>query len=337
MEGDGSSIRWFLYIVLGLLVLLGGLFAAAETAYAYCNKTRFKTRAENNDRSAKRVQFILDHFDNALTTVLIGTNICHIVLSTLATVLAIAIMGEIGSLVATITVTIVVFLFSEILPKNIARANADRLAEFLAVPLKALIYLFKPLALILISPFNWLLNKIVKDEDLDYTEEDLQAIVETIEEEGVLDEDESHLIQSAIEFDDVPVTAVYTPLDKLVAIDANTGREEVINLLLSENRYSRIPVYRDNLENIIGILHVRTCLKELLIRPNISLTSLMSKPYTVSPTTKLDDLLEGFSSKKTHMAVVIHKNKTLGIITMDDVLRELIGDILEPTEEGEKQ
>lgn len=338
MDGDGQSIRWILYVVLVLLILIGGFFAAAETAFSYCNKTRIKNRSEDdNDRKAKRVQYILDRFDNTITTILIGTNVTHIIASTLATVLAVVLFGEIGSLYATIVMTLLVFIFSETLPKNLAKVNADKMAELTAIPIIGLMYLFMPLVYILTKPFQYLMDKFGrKDEEPDYTEEDLQTIVETIEEEGVLEEDESALIQSAIEFDDISAFSIYTPTKDIIAIDINLSRQDIIQKIMNEERLSRIPVYRDSIDNIIGVIHVRTALRKVLQNPNISIYRLMTKPYFIAPSMKLDDIFEGFSRHKTHMAIVRSNDKTIGLITMNDVLRELITDYIE-TEAGDSE
>lgn len=329
MDGDGG-IRWLYILIIVLLMLAAAFFAGSETAFSYCNKTRFKSRSEDGDKKAKRVQYILDHFDNTIITVLIGTNISHIVMSTLATIVAVAFLGGVGSLVSTIVITLLVFIFCETLPKNIARVNADRWAQLNAIPIIGLMYLFLPLVWVFSTPFNYIARKFgKKNNEPDITEEDLQTIVETIEEEGVLDEDESNLIQSAIEFDDIAVKEVYTPTKDIIAVNLNQSRDEIIKVLLNEDKFSRLPVYSGTIDNIIGILPVRKCLKELLYNKKISLKSIMSKPYFVAPGTKLDDILEGFSKHRTHMAIVMDKKKTIGIITMDDVLDELVGDIVE--------
>lgn len=325
---DDTGVRWYFYLLLAILIIVGGFFAASETAYSYCNRARYKTRSDDGDKKAKRVQYILDRFDSTIITVLIGTNITHIVASTLATIVAVYIFGDIGSIVSTVIMTVIVFLFSETIPKNIAKANADKMSELFAIPIIGLMYLFTPLVWIFNTPFKYLMDKI-KNDDLDYTEEDLQSIVETVEEEGGLDEGESSLIQSAIEFDDIPVKSVFTPVKKVVAVDIETDREMFIKEVLMNQKFSRIPVYKDNIDNIIGVLHVRTCLKELLENPEVSLRSLMTEPYVIEPSMKLDDIVEGFSERRTHMAIVKRDNKTLGIVTMNDALRELIGDMLE--------
>ena len=336
MDGDGDSIRWLLYVVLVLLILIGGFFAAAETSFSYCNKTRIKNRAEDdNDKKAKRVQYILDRFDNVITTILIGTNVTHIVASTLATVLAIALFGEIGSVYATVVVTLLVFIFSETLPKNIARVNADKVSELTAPIIIGLMYLLLPLVYVLTKPFQYLFSKLKKEEEPEYNEEDLQNIVETIEEEGVLDEDESNLIQSAIEFDDISALSIYTPVDEITGIDISEDREAIIKKIKTMDNHSRIPVYWHDIDRIIGVIHIRTVYQKLLEDPDISLFKLLTKPYFIEPSMKLDDIFEGFSRHKTHMAIVRSNKKTLGLVTMNDVLRELIGDMVET--EGDSQ
>ena len=335
MDSDGS-IRWYFIIIITVLIASAAFFASSETAFSYCNKTRIKARVEDGDKKAKKVQKVLDSFDNTIIAILIGTNISHIVSSTLATIFTIALLGEIGSLVSTVVMTLLVFIFCETLPKNIARTNPDKLAERHAGLILFFMKIFTPLTCILQLPFKIISKRLGEDEEPEITEEDLQTIVETIEEEGVLDEDESTLIQSAIEFDDIAVKEVYTPVNKIVAIDINTPRKEVIKILLNEERYSRLPVYDKTIDNIVGVLPVRKCLNAVLYRKNVAIWKLMSKPYFVALGTKLDDIVDGFSKNRTHMGIVVDKGKTIGIITMDDALEELIGDIVEETKEGDE-
>lgn len=339
MDIDGSRPRWinlltdnfnssmnYLYIILIIvLIFLSAFFAASETAFSCCNKTRIRSKAEEGDSKAKKVLKVIDNFEKYLVSILIYTNICHILCSTIATILAINLMGEIGSLVSTIIITLLVFIFSETLPKNIAKANADRLVYSFYFPMKLVTYLVYPFVLLFALPF-----KLIKknEEDNEYVEEDLPILVESIQDEGVLDTEESNLIQNAIEFDDTVAKEIYTPIKDVISISKDLTLDDFIKRILDETKYTRIPVYQNEKDNIVGVVFVRPALKKILNNKNITKDDLISKPHFVKYSTKLDDLLADLLKNKVHMGIVRDSNnKVLGIITMDDILDELVGEI----------
>lgn len=315
------------YIIIIILIFLSAFFAGTETAYSYCNRHRLKVYADDGKKSAKIALFIFERFEATLITTLIGTNIAHIAISVLATILCIALFGSIGSLLATIISTLVVFFFGDMIPKNIAQVNADKWCMYSSYIVIVLFYLMWPISIIfrgLIALIKKIINK--KDEDT-FTEDDFQDVVEKIEEEGVLDEEESDIIQNAVDFGDITVKEVYTKKENIIALDINKCKTEYVKKFISEIPYSRIPIYDGNIDNIIGVLHVKNYLHDLFKNKKTTVRQAMMKPYFVSPRMSIDDLFEGFKKNKTHIAIIKANKHTLGMVTMQDILEELVGNI----------
>lgn len=324
MDPDGP----LLYIIFFALVIMSGFFSMSETAFAYCNRIKLKVKADDGNKSAKLALNIVENFDNSLITILIGNNIVNILSSTIATVIGIFLFKENGTLVATVFTTVVVLLFGEIIPKNIATVWSDRIALITCYP----IYFFKiilfPLSIVYMG-FLKLLNKIFKTDKKDpvITEDEFTDIIESIEEEGLIEEEESDIIQSAVDFGDITIKEIYTKLENVVAIDINSSKDQITQTLLEEN-YSRIPVYSSKPDNIIGILHVRTYLKQVMTKKDYSIKKSLIKPFFVNVDSKIDDVFEEFRKKKMHIAIVVDNNKkVIGMVTMEDVLEELVGEI----------
>lgn len=339
MVDPAGPLSYFLFV--GLL-LLCSVFTSSEAALSYCNRHRMKVKADDGKASAKLLVKLFDKFDDAVITILIGTNIVDSLLSVIATLIAVKKLGTSGSLVATVLTTLIVVIFCEMIPKNFAKANADRWAQIIIWPITFLMYLFWPIEKFF-DLVIFLIRKCIKDKNDDeesFTEDDFQDVIEKIEEEGVIDEEESDIIQAAVDFGDILVKDVLTKRDDIVAIDIKDCTNQFLRKFLLDNNYSRIPIYDGNIDNIVGILHVRTFLKKLFIDKNTKVVDVMTKPYVVSPSISLDEILEGYKEHKTHIAIVKKKNKTIGMVTMKDVLEELVTDIDEsdtlPDEGGEQ-
>lgn len=324
-----------IYIIVILLLLFSAFFAGSESAYAYCNRHRLIVMADDGSKRAKLALRIVERYDTSIITTLIAINACHVITSVLTTIIAVNLIGAAGSAVATIVTTIIVFLFAEILPKNIATLNADKWA----LNASFVLYFFK----ILFFPITIIFNTLLKgtkiafnlDEDEDtFDEEDFSDVVEKVEEEGILDEEESDIIQAAIEFGDIKVKEVYTPREKIVALDYDLCTKAYLKKFILENTYSRIPIYQGNIDNIIGILHIRTYLKALFLNKNVNLKDILIPPHYVSPQAHIDEIFAGFSEFKTHIAIVRDKKgKTIGMVTMKDILEELVEDINEESDD----
>lgn len=333
------NTRFLVYLGLILIfVICSAFFSATETALNCCNRVRMKVKAENGNKTAKLALKLIDMYDQSLITLLIGNNIVNTAASVIATSAAIILFANegIASVVSTVVMTILIFIFGETFPKNFAKNNPDRFISVCCYPLIVLHVIFYPIMLI----FNFLLwsfKKIfrVNNNDNIITEDEFQGIIETVEEEGVLDEEESDIIQAAVDFGDITVNDVLTKIDDIKAINIkNVSRKQLMKDLLDID-FSRIPVYEDNINNITGILHVRKILKAAMKSRNFSIRSAISEPCYVASTTKLDDMTEFFKEKKIHMAIVKDdNNKIIGLVTMEDVLEKLIGHIPDEDEIG---
>ena len=313
-------------IFLAVLVLLSGYFSATETAFFSTNKIRLKALAGDGNKRAKKVLKILDDFDSLLATILIGNNLVNIAATAIATILFIDILGneELGTTVATIVTTIAVLIFGEITPKSLAKNSPESFAMFSAPVISFCMTIFKPLNWC-ISMWQKLVYKFVKaDDDRGVTEEELITMVEEAHNDGEIDQNESELIRNAIEFDDIEVEDIYTSRVDLVAIDIEDSIEEISEQF--EKGFSRLPVYRDTIDNIIGVLNQKDF--AIMRRTNQSLSSVMTEPIFVVPSMKISELLRILQSKKSHMAIILDEfGGTVGIVTLEDILEELVGEI----------
>ena len=334
-----SSIGPYLLLI-GILIV-GAFFSGSETAFSYCNHYRMDVEADDGSKSSKLVLKILDTFDSFIIVVLIGVNVTHITMSVIATILATYLFGAYGSLISTIVITLIVFFFGEMLPKSIAKHNANKWAKIASFPIYALMIILWPLAKFF-EGIVFLFKKMFKitDESVEeaFTEDDFQDVVEKVEEEGGISEDESDIIQNAVDFGDIKVKDILTTRNNMVALDINKCSHKYLNQFLLETEYSRIPIYEGSIDNIIGILHVRTYLREYFKNKRISIRKVLKTPYIVSSQETLDDIFEGFKKYKTHIAIIkSSKGKTLGMVTMKDVLEELVGEIDEGKEAIQNQ
>jgi len=331
-------------ILVFALVLLGGFFAGSETAFSNCNRVRMKSRMEDGEPGPARVEKILTQFDKALVTLLIGNNVVHVLATSTATVLAVSWSKAYGSLVSTIVMTLVIFVFSETIPKNFAKANSDSFAIAVSGVLYVLMVLLTPVAAVFTLISNALKKLLASGaEEPAITEDDFKSMIETIEDEGALESEESELIQSALEFSDITAYNVLTPRVHIIGIDLKDP-EEVNREKIRQANLSRLPVYDPDLDHIVGILNTKTYLLRLLKNGACPIEDVMSKPYTVSANTDIYSLFQEMSHRKQHMAIVLDEwGGTLGLVTMEDILEELVGDIwdeeepdgsVEPVEKG---
>ena len=314
--------------VILLLVLLGGFFAASETAFSYCNKVRMKKRAEEGDRRAERANRVLARFDKALSTLLIGTNVCYVLANTLAAAMFIRLLGGVGAAVSTAVMTVLIFILAETIPKNIARVNSDEAACLLAGPISLFMVLLTPVSAVFSGLAKGVKALLPKKKELpSITEDEFQTLVENIEDEGLLRPEESELIQSAIEFSDIVARDVMMPLEKMVGLEIGASAEELKALVLEE-KSSRLPVYAGTPDRVVGILQTRDCLVSILRGREIDISAAMLLPCFVGPDTPVDELFQILSQRRVHMAIVTGEDGTaLGFLTMEDIMEELVGEI----------
>ncbi|MCH5171856.1 MAG: HlyC/CorC family transporter [Erysipelotrichales bacterium] len=330
------------YIIIVLLLIFGSYFAASETAFSSCNRVKLRVLADDGNKAAKTAEKIAEKFDKYLVAILIGTNIVSVLTSMIATNLfinkIITSSENTASIVATIVTTVVVYIFVESVPKCIARANANKFALFSARILRVFYIITYPIGLIFVG-LNKLFEIIFRVKSTpEITEDDFTNVIEDIEDKGIIEEEESEIIQSAFDFGETKVREVLTPLEKMFAIDINKIDHESLNEIIINTTYTRIPVYSKNINNIIGILHVKKYLSLYLNNKKTSIRGTLSKPYIVTGQITMDRLFEGFKKHKTHIAIVRNKNhETIGMVTMEDLLEELVGDVSEAHNENLKK
>ena len=322
---DGSRLPWIIAV---LLLFCAAFFAVAETAYASCPKSRVKAAAERGDARAKTALLILDDFDKAISTLLICTNIVHIATASIVTVAVTKMWGLSAVSISTIVTTIVVFFAGEMLPKSIAKKYSEPLALATGPVLRFLMKVFTPLSALL----TWIGQSAAKltpeENPVSFTEDELYDIIEDMTEEGSLDEQQGELISSALQFGEVTVESVLTPRVDLVAVDISSSLESILAVIKTTN-HSRLPVYEGSIDNIIGVLQIRKFIKAYLrLGNNLDLRPLMDEVFFIHQSTNIDELLPVMSKRKLNMAVVTDNyGGTLGIVTVEDILEELVGEI----------
>ena len=327
-------------LLLAYFAMLAGsaFFSAAENAFAAANKIRLKNLVEEGSRQAKIALSLIDRFDQLLSTILIGVNILQIGGASVATLFVFYLAGEQGEQVwvtalATGVTTILVFFFADMLPKSFAVRHADGFVLTTAPILRVIMWVLYPIAIIF-RGINLLFRKLfrVKDEPT-VTEEELSSIIDTVEEEGVIDETQGALLQSALEFAETTVADVLTLRGDIAALSVNASHREIMDAI-DENNYSRFPVYLGDLDHIVGVLQVRTYLKSHLNREGKDLEELCTPVYYTTLDAEVDHLLEEMSRAKVTLAVVRDEEsqKTLGIVTVEDFLEELVGEIFDESD-----
>ena len=319
-----------------LCVVLSGFFSGSEMAYSACNRMRLENEKEAGSRRAGLALFIAEHFDDALSTILIGNNLVNIACSSLGSVAVILIAGnDHYAWAATLIITIAVIIFGETIPKITAKKGANHYAVRNAYLIRFLMIILKPLVLIVVGLVR-LITLPLKGEtgsgDAEEKVEELQSIIETAEDEDVLDEEQSELVQAAIDFSDVSASEAMTARVDVTAIDIDDPWEDII-AVLEEAPYSRLPVYEDSIDHVIGILHMNHFLKALTEDDHVDIRSLLMEPLYIYKTIKLPEVLEEFRKARQHLAIVVDEyGGTLGIITMEDVLEQVVGEIWDETD-----
>ncbi|MBQ5782218.1 MAG: HlyC/CorC family transporter [Oscillospiraceae bacterium] len=319
---------WLLFILLIALILGGGYFAAAETAFATVNPVRIRHRAEEGEKSAQKAQYVLDNFNKALSTLLIGNNIMHIGTASIATFLVTKLWGEGYTAYSTLVTTVVVFLVSEMVPKQYAKDKPESTALFFAPSLRFLMLIMTPVAAFF-NGISALLAKLFKvKEEPTITEDELIEMIDSLAEEGEEEQQRSELLHSALKFDDAIVWDVMTPIKDVVSVSIRMKSDD-ITAIIKRYKYSRLPVYQGQPDNIIGFIDVRKYIKQHLANPaSLSVRRIMSKVMAANDTERLDDLFERMTQSRTHLCVVKNQQgECCGIVTMEDILEQLVGEI----------
>lgn len=326
---DGNTIG----TIAALIVLIAGsaFFSSAETAYTCLNRVRLKNMANAGNRRAMKVLALSEDYDRLLSTILIGNNIMNILSTSLATVLFVNLLGTVGVSVSTVVMTVALLLLGEIAPKSIARVMSETIAFSFYPLLRLIVWFFTPLNY-LMGCWQALVGRLVKaKDDHGVTEEELITLVEEAQNGGEIDEHESELIRSAIEFNDMTAEDILTPRVDIVAVDVEDSEQEIA-ALFAESGFSRLPVYEESVDNIIGILHEKDFYRNL---GNLNVREIITTPICVMPGTQLSVLLKRMQQVKGgHMAVVMDEyGGVSGIVTLEDILEELVGEIWDEHDE----
>ena len=328
------------YLAIVLLILLSAFFSATEIAFASVNSARLKAMRQKKDTLALSLAAkIVDDYENMLGAVLIGNNLVNIAASSIATLIVMDYLGAGYAWVATLVMTLLVLTFGEIIPKVLAKQFAESFSVAVAIPIYVLSVILRPITIIMMAFIN-LVSKLwqssVADPDA-VSEDDFENIIDIVEEEGVLDEEQCDLLQNALDFDTVLAYEVVTPRVDMEAIDIHDPYEKNVKKIL-DSTYSRLPVFEDTPDNIIGILHLNHFYKEYVSNERVNIRSLLLPVTYVHKTMPLPDVLEKMKDSKSHMVVVLDEyGGTMGILTMEDVLEQLVGEIWDETDEIERE
>ncbi len=324
-------------VALVVLVLLSGTFSATETAFTGANRIKLKKLAEDGDRRATNALALIDDYDKLLTTILVGNNLVNILSSSLCTFIFTGAFGTIGVVYATAFMLVVILAVGEITPKSIAKANAERFAMGMAGPMKAFSVIFSPITWIFLK-FTGTVASYTNDseEAPTLTEEELRIMVDEIEEEGEIEAAESDLIKSAMEFDDKTVEEILTPRVDIVAVDKSVTMDELKEVFLRSG-YSRIPIYNNNVDTIVGVVYSKDFYtKYFQAQRDQRITDLIRRVRFIPESTTVAKALSEIQRSSVQMLVVIDDyGGTVGIVSLEDVLEELVGEIWDESDKVE--
>ena len=328
-----------LWIVFAICIVGGAYFAATESSFSAVNKIKIKTLADEGNKRARGVLWVVNRFDKALTTLLVGNNVTKIAAASVATLIATNMYADRGedfinsfgfSIACSAASTAVVFLLSEMIPKSFANDRSESVSLFFESSLRLLMRVLAPVAG-LFGLISTAVSKAFSKGEVEpsITEDELLEILDTVEEEGVVNEEQGDMLKSALEFGDTVVADIMTMARDIEMLSVAASTEEVLDVIRSTN-HSRIPVYAGDGNRIIGTLRVRTFLAEYRKNPKVKVRALVSQPYFVTEEAKIDDLLTDMRQHKHHMAIVRDKNKKItGLVTIEDILEELVGEIFD--------
>ncbi|WP_026672265.1 hemolysin family protein [Alkalihalobacterium bogoriense] len=330
-----NEISIGLVVVLLLLLCLSAFFSSMETAFSSANKIRLKNYADEDKKGARKAYDIIKNFDHALSTILIGNNLVNIAAATISAKIAADLFGgSTGLVISTILMTVLVLIFGEVLPKSFAKEHAEAFALRISGCLLLLMAIFQPLTWLLVKLKTTLASFIkTKQSYPSITEEELKEMINISEEEGVIGNDERELVQNSLDFNDITVAEILTPRTQMVAIELTMSLDEISSILLEE-RFSRVPVYDGTIDNIVGILSERDFLRSLVQKKQPTIEALLRKPLYVYETMGIAQLLPQLQKNRVHMAIVIDEfGGTSGLITLEDILEELVGEIWDEHDE----
>ncbi len=321
-------------IIMAALIMMSAYFSATETAFSSMNKTRMKAMIEKGNKKAERAYNLSEKYDKLISTILIGNNIVNISVASIGTMFFVTHLGmkEYGATISTAVITLAVLIFGEISPKSVAKDCPEKFAMFSAPFIQVLIWIFTPVNFIF-SMWKKLISKVLRiEESAKISDEELIMMVEEVQQEGTLDTDEGELIKNAIEFKELVAEDILTHRVDLEAVPITAEKTEVAKMF-EKTQFSRLLVYEENIDNIVGIIHLKDFFGEKGITDR-SLINVMTNPVFIQKSEKINDLLKILQKNKSHIAVVIDEyGGTLGIVTMEDILEELVGEIWDEHDE----
>ncbi len=320
-------------IIIIILVSLSAFFSAAETAFTSANRIRLKYMHEEGSKGAGCALKVIEKYDKCLTTILVGNNIVNIGTSSLATLLCVNLFGDRGPVIATAATTIIVLIFGEITPKTIAKGNAEAMSIFFSRILSGLMFILTPISAVFLLIQKGATRLFNKKSEVTVTEQELMHIIDEIEDEGVLEAQESALVRNALEFDETTAEQIMQPRVNVVGVDLYDSNEEIMELFKSE-AYTRLPVYEKSLDHIVGVISYRDFTQKMMEDPHFSLSEIISDIMYIPSLMHISELLKRMQKEKEHIAVVVDQyGGTAGIVTMEDVLEELVGEIWDENDE----
>ncbi len=323
-----------------LCIIFSGIFSASEMSYSSCNEMRLENEAQEGDKKSARALRILQRFDDALGAILIGNNLVNIAASSLGSVAILLIFGsDEKTWIATTVITLAVIIFGETIPKISAKRNANRYARGFSAFIRFLMILFKPVIWLVVKLVRFFTGFVREEagEETDESVDELSSIIETAGDEGVLDEDQTELVRNAIDFSDICAYEVMTARVDMQAINLEDSLDEILDMI-DATPYSRLPVYEGSIDRIIGTLHLNHLLKALADSDTPDIRSLLMPPCFVYKTAKLPSVLASLKKARQHLAIVLDEySGTLGVISMEDVLEQIVGEIWDETDTVEEE
>lgn len=324
-----------LLLILILLIFFSAFFSSIETAYSCASRIKLKLLANNGNKKAQKALILIEEkFDRLITTVLVGNNIVNLTAATVSTLFfSVLLNNSINApVVSTVVLTVVILIFGEITPKFIAKTFPESFVTNFYPVLMLFYYVLYPFNL-LFSSWKWLITKLfkLKQDDI-VTEEEIMTVVEEAEEDGTIKEEETNLIRSVIEFDDLEVGDIYVPRVNIVAVSIDDDNEKILNLFQKEE-YSRLPVYKDSVDQIVGIIHNKEFYKQYF-NGSVNLKDILQDVYYTTEHVKISNLFKQLQKKNIHMAIVLDEyGGTLGLVTLEDIIEELVGEIYDEFDE----
>lgn len=319
-------------VIMVFCVIMSAYFSATETAFSSLNRTRLKALAEKGEKRAALASELAEQYDKLISTILIGNNIVNITVASIGTVLFVKIYGDIGATISTVVVTVMVLIFGEITPKSIAKDCPERFAMFSAPIISALIWLLTP-ANFLFSMWKKMISKVFNvQEDNKMSQEELLMLVEEVQQDGSIDQNEGSLLKNAIEFSDRKAEDILTHRTKVEAVSVDSDKIEIAKVF-SRTQFSRLPVYDGTVDNVVGVIYQKDFYCDGAITEK-SVSELMVEPLFVQQGIRIHDLMKLLNKQKSHIAIVLDEyGGTYGIVTMEDILEELVGEIWDEHDE----